>query len=574
MQVPANVGKYELLEFLGGGMSHVYRARDTVIDRPVVVKLLTADACHDAGAKARFLQEAKLGGNIQHENIVSVFDFGEHDGRPFIVMEYLKGEDLRDAIRASRTGSLMERMRIALEVAQALEYVNGRGIVHRDIKPENIHIDLSGRVKLMDFGIAKTADLSLTKTGMTMGTPYYMAPEQISGKPVTAQADIYSFGLLFYELLTGVRGVNGDVLEAVMFQILNLPLDPAPMVNAGVPPQLRALVLRCAEKNPEDRPRSFRSIIEELRAMISGFAIDKTQPVPSSIKTVPLLVSTVPVAVAAPLISAADMPVSAKSPSVEAKKPRRAIWGVLAGLFVMIAAGAVWWVTGNKTQSKTQSTTQSKAPPVQPLIRGMISIPGGSFLSGPNNTPVSLAAFYIDETEVSNADFAEYCRAIGCAAPEGAPDLDLPVVHVTVAQARAYAAWKGKRLPSGREWERAARGTKGAKFPWGDTEDAALANVTGKALKPVKSYAPYRDAYQMAGNAWEMVEGEVPPSEQAVARFAKLLTPPLTPRDKWITMRGGSFNTPLAAAVAYEFVAIPERYSSSDIGFRCAKSLP
>src|SRR5208337_180411 len=175
MQIPAFVGKYELLEFLGGGMSHVYRARDTVIDRPVVVKLLTLEACHNGEAKARFLQEAKLAGNIQHENIVSVFDFGEHEGRPFIVMEYLKGEDLRDAIRGGRTGSIMERMEIALHIAEALEYVNGLGIVHRDIKPENIHISSdggqNGRVKLMDFGIAKAADLSLTRTGMAMGTP-------------------------------------------------------------------------------------------------------------------------------------------------------------------------------------------------------------------------------------------------------------------------------------------------------------------------------------------------------------------------------------------------------------------
>src|SRR5580692_847758 len=166
MQIPAIVGKYELLEFLGGGMSHVYRAHDTVIDRPVVVKLLTVDACQNVEAKARFLQEARLAGNIQHENIVSVFDFGEHDGRPFIVMEYLKGEDLREAIRGGRAGSLYERLKIALQIAEALNYVHGRAIVHRDIKPENIHIDTTGRVKLMDFGIAKTADLSLTKTGM------------------------------------------------------------------------------------------------------------------------------------------------------------------------------------------------------------------------------------------------------------------------------------------------------------------------------------------------------------------------------------------------------------------------
>src|SRR5260370_31615426 len=152
MEIPASVGKYELLEFLGGGMSHVYRARDTVIERPVVVKLLTMEACQNQEAKARFLHEAKLAGNIQHENIVSVFDFGEHEGRPYIVMEYLKGEDLRDAIRGDHLGRLFDRLKVALQIADALEYVNGRGIVHRDIKPENVHIDPNGKVKLMDFG--------------------------------------------------------------------------------------------------------------------------------------------------------------------------------------------------------------------------------------------------------------------------------------------------------------------------------------------------------------------------------------------------------------------------------------
>src|SRR5438270_5366059 len=172
MELPSRIGKYELLEFLGGGMSHVYRARDTLIDRPVVVKILTDLSNSDSGARMRFLQEARLAGNIQHENIVSVFDYGEHDGCPYIVMEYLKGEDLRNAIRGSRLGSLGDRLKIAHDIASALEYVHAQGVVHRDIKPENIHIDPGGKVKLMDFGIAKTADLSLTKTGMAMGTPY------------------------------------------------------------------------------------------------------------------------------------------------------------------------------------------------------------------------------------------------------------------------------------------------------------------------------------------------------------------------------------------------------------------
>jgi len=542
MQIPAIVGKYELLEFLGGGMSHVYRARDTVIDRPVVLKLLTLDACREVEAKARFLQEAKLAGNIQHENIVSVFDFGEHDGRPFIVMEYLKGEDLRHAIRDGHTGSLMERMKIALKIAEALEYVNGRGIVHRDIKPENVHMDPQGRVKLMDFGIAKTADLSLTKTGVAMGTPYYMAPEQVAGKPATPLVDIYAFGLLFYELLTGVRGVNGETIEAVLYQILNVPLDPEPMVNAGVPPPVRALILQCVDKNPEGRPQSFRIVVEELRGMISGAAVEKTQAV------------------------------AATAPVVETiRQPRSiAMWVAPVALLLVIGAGATWWITRNKAPKSPPAAIQLTE--TQPAaIPGMIYIPAGSFLSGEANTPASLPAFYIDETEVSNAEFARYCAATGCQPPSAAADL--PVVHVTVAQARAYAAWKGKRLPNALEWERAARGTRGNKYPWGDKDDISAANLSAKALKPVKSYAAYPE-YQMAGNAWEMVEGEIAPSDAAKARFAKLLTPPLTAQDKWITMRGGSFNTPLDAAVAYQFAAIPERYSSSDIGFRCAKSAP
>jgi serine/threonine-protein kinase len=241
-------------------------------------------------------------------------------------------------------------------------------------------------------------------------------------------------------------------------------------------------------------------------------------------------------------------------------------------LLLLAGAGAAWWLTRSKPAEKVSVVeVPPKVADVPPPIQGMIYIPAGSFLSGEQNTPVSLPAFYIDETEVSNADFAEFCKATGCAPPTAAADL--PVVRVTVAQARDYAAWKGKRLPTALQWERAARGTNGNKYPWGNDEDAALANLSSKGLKPVRSYAAYPE-YQMAGNAWEMVDGNVTPSPNAVKTFAKLLGPPLTAEDKWITMRGGSFNSKLPAAVAWEFAAIPERYSSIDIGFRCAKSLP
>jgi formylglycine-generating enzyme required for sulfatase activity len=343
--------------------------------------------------------------------------------------------------------------------------------------------------------------------------------------------------------------VNGDTIEAVLYQILNVPLDSAPMVDAGAPPEARSLVSRCAAKKAEDRPQSFRIVVEELRGLISGAASEKTQPVPS--KTMPLP-SSVP-------------PKSGRS---------IAIWALPAVLLVIIGAGGVWWATRSRIPEKPPATqvhaVQAKEVQAAP-IQGMIYIPAGTFLSGENNTPVSLPAFYIDETEVSNADFAEFCHATGCGAPTAAPDL--PVVRVTVAQARDYAAWKGKRLPTVLEWERAARGTNGNKYPWGDTEDASLANVSGKTLKPVKSYAAYPE-YQMSGNVWEMVDGEIAPSAEAAATFAKLLSPPLTSQDKWITMRGGSFNSKLKDAVAWDFARIPERFSSSDIGFRCAKQSP
>jgi serine/threonine-protein kinase len=579
MQIPAVVGKYELLEFLGGGMSHVYRARDTIIERPVVVKLLTPEACQDQEAKARFLQEAKLAGNIQHENIVSVFDFGEHDGRPYIVMEYLRGEDLRNAIRGGRTGSMLDRMKIALQIAEALDYVNSRGIVHRDIKPENVNIDPNGKVKLMDFGIAKTADLSLTKTGMTMGTPYYMAPEQVAGRPATAQVDIYAYGMVLFELLTGSRAINGDNIEQVLFQILNQPLDPTPMVNAGATPELRALVLRCVEKKPEDRPPNFRVISEELRALMAGVSIERTEPLEThSAKTQPVRTVSPVEAVQS------SAPMAAPPPAAIVEMPREAqqkssspmgLWVTIAVVVIAGVGGAVWWsMQGNKaadpSDKRTTASTKTQAQ-AAPVIQGMIYVPAGSFLSGAANTPTEMHAFYIDETEVSNADFAAYCQSAGCKAPTGAPDL--PVVGITVTQAREFAASKGKRLPDGLEWERAARGTNGWKYPWGDTEDKSLANVAGSATMPVKSFKGY-PAYQMAGNVWEMVEGNVTPSKGAIASFAKLLSPPPTAEEKWINVRGGSFKMPLGYAVAYEFLSIPERFSKEDIGFRCAKSAP
>ncbi|HEY6347240.1 MAG TPA: bifunctional serine/threonine-protein kinase/formylglycine-generating enzyme family protein [Bryobacteraceae bacterium] len=527
--LPAAFGKYELLEFLGGGTSHVYRGRDTVLDRPVAVKILTPEASSVAAAKARFLQEARIAGDIQHENIVSVFDFGEIEGRPYMAMEYLRGEDLRGALRNNRLASIAERLKIAVQIARALEYVHQRGVIHRDIKPENIHLDANGRVKLMDFGIAQTAGLALNRTGMTVGTPYYMSPEQVSGGAVSAASDIYASGMLLFEMLTGSPGVHGENIEAVFYQILNTPLDPAALEAAGVPADIRNLILECTAKNPLERPQSFGPVIERLERLL--------EPRPE------------PPAEQRP----AKQPVN---PGTSLIRLSIIVYGAV--LVVTALAIATWfWVQ----------------PP--PQIPGMIYIPAGTFLTGADKHPVKLKAFYVDATEVTNADYSDFCGSTGCEAPQAARNL--PVVNLTVAQARAFAKWKSERLPTPLEWERAARGKDGALFPWGDAEDPKLANVknnptlTRHELMPVRSFGSY-PAFQMVGNAWEMVEGSVQPSAAAIAEFAPLLKPPPTVSEPWISIRGGSYLDPLTPGIVYDSAAIPARFSGPNIGFRCVKN--
>ena len=268
MQAGGRIGKYELEEFLGGGMSHVYRARDTVLGRTVAVKILTEAACAQADAKVRFLAEARLASNLTHDNVLSIYDFGEdQQKRPFMVMEFLRGQNLSSAIRGGETGDIAGKIRIALQIARAIEYIHSQKVIHRDIKPENVHITRAGVAKLMDFGIAKTEGLSMTRTGYVLGTPYYMSPEQVTGKDVTEQADVYAFGVLLFELMTGVKPISGDTVERIFYIILNEPLDLSPLAASGAPPEICDLVARCTAKYPADRPQGFapvRAVLEQL----------------------------------------------------------------------------------------------------------------------------------------------------------------------------------------------------------------------------------------------------------------------------------------------------------------------
>jgi serine/threonine protein kinase len=285
MEHPSRIGKYEVEEYLGGGMSRVYRAKDSVLGRRVALKVLAESVASDPEAKARFLQEARLASSIAHENIIAVYDFGEEDGRPFMVMEFLEGESLRDAIEKRRTGDFARRLQIALQVGRAIGHIHLKKIVHRDIKPENIHLDPLGRAKLMDFGIAKSDGMRLTKTGFTLGTPYYMSPEQVLGQDVTTQADVYSFGVLLYELLAGKKPIEAENFEKIFHKILYEPLNLEPLHEANVAPAAIDLIRKCMAKPPAERPQGFGIVCGAIEETLKQGALQPRPTPPEPVVT-------------------------------------------------------------------------------------------------------------------------------------------------------------------------------------------------------------------------------------------------------------------------------------------------
>lgn len=269
-------GRYRLIELLGeGGMATIYRAHDGQLDRDVAVKLLRPQYGRDAGFIARFRQEAQSAASLNHPNVVNVYDYGMDEAGPFIVMELIDGENLAEVLRERGFLPAPAAAGIAAQVAEALAAAHARGIVHRDIKPSNILLTRDGRAKVVDFGIARAlVEAQLTLPGTTLGSVHYFSPEQARGEPVTAASDVYSLGLVLFEMLTGRRAWTGDTAGAVALARLGGPPPRVSAFRANIPPALEAIVERALALDPQDRFAS----AGDMAAALGAFLADPTAP--------------------------------------------------------------------------------------------------------------------------------------------------------------------------------------------------------------------------------------------------------------------------------------------------------
>ena len=248
------IGKYEVIEIIGkGGMGVVYKAMDNLIERLVAIKMMTGGFAENPDLLKRFYREAKSTGMLHHPNIVIVYELGDHEGSPYLVMEYLEGEPLDKIIAARRDVSMVEKLGYMIQCCSGLGYAHQRGIVHRDIKPANLMVLKDGNCKLVDFGIARIGDNSMTRTGQVVGTISYMSPEQINAQVVDGRADIFSAGIMLYELLTGALPFDSKDTASTLLKIIHE--DPPPLKNyiQNYPPDLDEVMKKALAKDREDR---------------------------------------------------------------------------------------------------------------------------------------------------------------------------------------------------------------------------------------------------------------------------------------------------------------------------------
>ena len=622
--------KYEVLEWIGGGgMADVYLARHRLTLGFCAVKVLSDYLAHDEAVVERFLQEARTAANLEgNPNIVRIHDIGENRGLYYLIMQFVEGEDL--ATFLDREGPLTpdEVIYVLSEVAKALGWAHQHGVVHRDMKPANVRMDRNGRLIVLDFGIAKatTVPSALTSMGEKLGTPYYMAPEQIRGETITFSTDLYALGVMGFELLTQRKPFDGESYQAIEQGHLNNEAPDPHEIDDRIPTDLADVILRLLEKDPANRYQSAGELVDDPKRIgtaerppefVPEIGLDlehwrqKEPESPTSFgqsqvdpeDNLSRGATVVEPARSAP--SGPSIPAAPPMPSPDRGSGGSKAWPIFigGGALIIAALVAAFMFTGGETDGDpgeapvvNGGTLQTLDEVIQTPTGNMLLVSSGSFTYGDNSpeSPNPLARldlpnFYIDETEVSNAQYKQFCDATGHAAPPNPPfdssyflgKPNHPVLNVTLDDARAYAVWAGKRIPSEHQWEKAARGPDGYIYPWGIATPSGQANVSGtqdgfRETAPVNAFpagaSPY-GALNMSGNVYEWTDAPYQAAPQEMSDRAEYC--PGSATGPWSVVKGGAAAIPAddLDLRSYFRTPMPGGCRIPYVGFRCVKNV-
>lgn len=588
----SQIGAYRIEEEVGrGGMATVFRARQESSGRDVALKVLPTSYLHDPMFRDRFLAEMRVVARLEHLHIVPVYDIGVDRDTPFIAMRLLTGGTAHEFVRAAPR----KIARMILQIAEALDFAHSRQVFHRDVKPGNILLDANGNAFLSDFGVAKVVQSgeSAASRTATVGTASYMSPEQARGRVPDGRTDQYALAATAFELLIGRPPFVAEEPTPTALAMLHLT-EPLPRLrDLGVevrdPDRLQAIFERGMAKLPEDRYPTVLAFARDL----AGWAERAEHPDDETIARAPETVvrprrEKAPEPARAPSRNesqalpseGADVRGLARSPepSPTASSPIRIAVVIAVGLACAIVY--LWndgRVDDGAEPDEIAAEVSGEAPP-PPVPIDMVAVPAGLYVAGCDRESdsectssemprreESLPAFSIDRTEVMLADYRACVAAGGCSPPGAAEGCHpateqngrLPVNCVDWGQANAYCAWRGARLPTEWEWEKAARGTDGRKYPWGNQAAACtVANLDGceDGVEAVGSRlagaSPY-GALDMAGNLFEWTEDRLGEGH---------------------SIRGGAWTVGASFLRASARIQNASHKQTPSLGFRCARS--